>query len=363
MFLYLKLRSIHRGRLKLYEKELEKAVQLLRDSEASAMYDVRRLEQKVRILTRALQENNVAVPEAISPNCRFRQMNEEPEPFSQNDRLDSSYQLSGQISLNPEVHPDSTTTFETSFVSDHHLCGYYAPSDLTKTAPDESSFRLDANFAQMYAVSRLFRRHPFTLRLTFLPSRFDHTSFAVVAQARMAKVAIPEPDAWKALPFARCFSCSSNLSISSSENEIEAFAGGDFLCNCHQSDLELTNRPPHQSIEFPILTDATFPRCNIQKADITKPCAATNTNILTFNLGAYAEEPESCCTSLPPINGGISDPCRRMAIHIDKQMSIFIDFCVSSLLSHLITSLTSPNRHASPHPTRKHLWRSGRSAC
>jgi hypothetical protein len=81
MFLYLKLRSIHRGRLKLYEKELEKAVQLLRDSEASAMYDVRRLEQKVRILTRALQENNVAVPEAISPNCRFRQMNEEPGPI------------------------------------------------------------------------------------------------------------------------------------------------------------------------------------------------------------------------------------------------------------------------------------------
>jgi hypothetical protein len=151
-------------------------------------------------------------------------------------------------------------------------------------------------------------------------------------------VAIPEPNAWKALPFARCLSCSSNLSTSSSENEIEAFAGGVIQYNCQQSDLELTNWPP-QTIEFAILTSTTVPRCNTQKADITKQCAPTNTNLLTFNLGVYAEEPESCWTSLPPINGGISDPCRRMTIHIDKRMSIFIDFCVSSLLSYLITSL------------------------
>jgi hypothetical protein len=154
----------------------------------------------------------------------------------------------------------------------------------------------------------------------------------------MAEVAIPEPDAWKALPFARCLSCSSNLSTSSSENEIEAFTGVDF--DCEQSDLDFSNRPPHQSIGFAIPTSATFPRCNSQKADITKQCVPTNTNLLTFNLGVYAEEPESCRNSLPSINGGISDPCRRMAIHIDKQMSIFIDFCVSSLLSYLITSLT-----------------------
>jgi hypothetical protein len=296
------------------------------------MYDVRRLEQKVRVLTHALQENNIAVPEVISLNCGFRQVNKEPMSFSQPDRLDSSYELSGQIKLNSQLYPDSTTSFETSFVSDQHLDGYCALSDITKAARDESSFRPDANFAQMYAVSS-FRHFPFTLRLMLLLSRFDHNSFAIVAQTRTAEGAIPQPDPWKALPFARCLSCSSNSSTSSSENEIEAFAEGDFLCNCQKNET-------HHSIEFAILTSATFPRCNSSKADNTKQCALTNTDLLTFNLGVCAEEPESRRTSLPPINGGILDPCRRMATHIDKQMSIFIDFCVSRLLSHLIISLT-----------------------
>jgi len=137
----------------------------------------------------------------------------------------------------------------------------------------------------------------------------------------------------KELVSARCFSCSPNASIPSSDKEIESFPREGFQCNCRQTNLELANYSRNYATEFAILTSTTFPSCHNKNIDKTRQHFPINTNPMTLSFSVYRDDLEACLTSLPLFNGGPSNPCYSMATHINKEMLMFIDFCVCSFLS------------------------------
>ena len=356
----LRLHSIHRQRLRLYESELEKAVHRLRDSEERAWYDVRKLEQQVGVLTCALKEKKFVMPESVFSNC-YIQPNDGQTQFSESEPLGSPYQVSQPNTKKVPVHPCFERVLEASHVSGQHLHEYCPTSRTTMTTSDNSVLKNDDNFEQMYAASYLSGATSQADRLTLHMCRLEKTSFAKAPQARATDEAF---NTWKNFPLSRCSCSSTNCSILSRGRDIDSLAEGFLQCNHPLARAEPADRTTYREIENEILTGATSKRCNHPQADDERQCALVNTTSAIYDARNCSDEPEAWLASIPsseiPFHGRPSDICRSMATHIDNQMSIFIDFCMLDILSHRTKLLTRPHRLAGPHTTRKYVSRPGR---